>query len=178
MLGVLEVDRGQRGAGLGRQLPEKDIGDGDEDVQVLRAGDVDEEGEHRQDVHPVEDLVRRDRGAALPAEAPKGSRDQGGYWPPRRRRIAALGHTRGVLTEHPDDDGGDQPEDDQGVDLVALVELTRPDDETVDQRHQYADQDQHAKKILEKRDPGRAAEHGEAESRKNAFAEGLDDGGQ
>ena len=69
VFGVLQIDWRQRGAGFGGQLAEEDVRDGDDDVQVLRARNVDEEGEHRQDVHPVEDLVRRDRGGALPAQA-------------------------------------------------------------------------------------------------------------
>src|SRR5207248_3249535 len=79
VLGVLEIDCRQLGADFWQELAKKDIGDGDDDVQVFRARDVDEEGQYREDVHPVEDLVRGNRRGALPAAAFKGTRDQGGY---------------------------------------------------------------------------------------------------
>ena len=82
VLGVLQIDRRKRCAGFGRQLAEEHVGDGDDDVQVLRARDVDEEGEHRQDVDPVKDLVRRDRPGALPAEAFEGAGDDRGHRSP------------------------------------------------------------------------------------------------
>src|SRR5438132_1916479 len=175
VLGVLEIDWRQLGAYFWRQLAEEDIGDGHDDVQVFRAGDVDEEGQYREDVHPVEDLVRRNRRGALPAEAFEGARDQRGYRPPRRRRIAALRDAGRVLPQHPDHDGGNQSKDDQRVDLVALLKLAWPDDQPVHQRHQHADQHQDAEQILEEGDPGGTADQSQAEGGEDALAEGLDD---
>ena len=68
VLGVLEIDRRQLGADPGGQLAEEDVGDGDDDVQVLRARNVREKGQDAEDVDPVEDFVRRNGRAPLPTE--------------------------------------------------------------------------------------------------------------
>ena len=68
VLGVLEIDRRQLGADPGGQLAEEDVGDGDDDVQVLRARNVREKGQNAEDVDPVEDFVRRNGRAPLPTE--------------------------------------------------------------------------------------------------------------
>ena len=178
MLGVLEIDRREHGPGFGSELAEEDIGNGDDDVQVLRARDVDEERQHRQDVDPVEDLVRRDRRRSLPAEAFKQAGERRGERPPGCRGIAALRDPGGVLAQHADHDGGDQAEDDEGIGFVAFVELAWPDDKPVDERHQHAHQDQDAEQVLQEGDPGGPTDRGQAEARDNAFPEGLDNRGQ
>src|SRR5437764_12898518 len=63
---MLEVDGMERAGRV--QVAEVDVGYGDEDVQVLGAGDVDEEGQHREHMKPVEDLVRQGRGPSRPPD--------------------------------------------------------------------------------------------------------------
>ena len=178
MFGVLEIDRGECRTGPRSQLAKEDIGNGDDDVQVLRARDIDQESQHRQDVNPVKSLVRRDGRRPLPANAFKEMSDTRGDRPPGCRGIAAFRDPGRVLPEHPDHDGGDQAEDDEGVHFVALLELARPDDEPVHERHDDAEQDQDAKQVLKEGDPGGPADHRQAEAGMDAFAERLDDRGQ
>src|SRR5438094_425241 len=178
VFGMLEIDRGECRTGPRSQLAEEDIGNGDDDVQLLRARDIDQESQHRQDVNPVKSLVRRGGRRPLPASAFKEMGDARGDWPPGCRGIAAFRDPGRVLPEHPDHDDGDQAEDDEGVDFVALLELARPDDEPVHERHDDADQDQDAKQVLKEGDPGVPADQRQAEAGMDALAERLDDRGQ
>ena len=160
------------------QVAEVDVGYGDEDVQVLGAGDVDEEGQHREHMKPVEDLVRHGRGPSRPADRLEETGQRKGEGPGAGRWVAASGDAGGELPQHADHDGGDQPEDDQGVDLVALLELAGTDQQPVDERHDHPHQDQHADKVLEERQPAVPADRSQVVTRENPLDQGVEDGGQ
>src|SRR5438067_7066294 len=172
---MLEIDGGELSPGFGWQFPEKDVRNRHDDVQVLRARDVDEERYHGEDVDPIEDLMGRDSGRALPANGLEPPSDRRRHRAPGGGGIATLGDPSGILAEHADHDGRDQAEDDERIDLIALVELARPDDQSIDQRHQDPDKDQDAEQILKKRDPGVSSNRGQAEARNYAFTKRLHD---
>ena len=147
-VGVVELERFEPAAGAGAAEPHVDRGD--EDVEVLGAGEIGEEGQDRQDVDPDEHALEHLRRLVVGEELRERVRDRR----PRRRPLVQVERDTGRMPEQQrDHDRRDQRQDEVGLAEMAALEplglLHLADPE----RGQHAREHEHAEDVDEQRVP-------------------------
>ena len=156
MSGSSNLSGSSRPPGPGAAEP--DVDRGDEDVQVLGAGEVGEEAQDREDVDPHEHALEHLRGLVVGEQVGQGV----GNRRPRRRPFVQMQRDPGRVPEQQaDHDGRDQGQDQVGLAEVAALEPLRLLHLADPQRADHSYEHEHAEDVDEQRVPALVAEPGQ-----------------
>ncbi len=168
-----QIDRLQRP--FRREVRQKHVGNGREDMEVLRVGKVVEKAEHREHVPPEEHQIPSPRAVRRnQAGQPVGD-------DPRMLRRTQHDDPGGVLPEHRHHDGQDQPEDEDGIpsSMAADVQTFRRRDQTAHKRCDNRKDHQTPEEVGEENQWAvQRTQKREREAREESFADRLKDCGQ